>query len=167
MRPSVPQGRFFQARERHEKTEVHFRVQQVSSILADKSEAPDDRILSAVLGETAFKRWTGIKASIESAHGATKDEWKFYSAKSGWVLKLLLKKRNLFFMIPGEKKFTLGFLFGDRAVEEISRSELPATMIREVKDARRYAEGRGLRIEVRNREAVNHVLKLVDIKVHS
>jgi hypothetical protein len=40
-------------------------------------------------------------------------------------------------------------------------------MIREVKDARRYAEGRGLRIDVRNRTTVSHVLMLVDIKVQS
>jgi hypothetical protein len=39
-------------------------------------------------------------------------------------------------------------------------------MKREVKDARRYAEGRGLRIDVRNRTTVDHILKLVDIKVH-
>jgi len=137
----------------------------MGSILTDKSEAPDDQILAGVLGGTAFKRWAGIKGSIEAEHGPTINEWKYYNAKSGWVLKLLLKKRNLFFMIPAEKTFTLGFLFGDRAVEEIGRSGLPARIIREVKNARRYAEGRGLRIEVRNREAVNHVLKLVDIKV--
>jgi len=46
-------------------------------------------------------------------------------------------------------------------------SSLPDAMIREVKNARRYAEGRGLRLDVRNRTTISHVLKLVDIKVHS
>lgn len=138
----------------------------MSSILIDKSLTPDDRTLSGVLG-ASFNRWTEIKNSITERHGPTREEWKYYGARSGWVLKLLLKKRNLFFVIPGEKHFTLGFVFGDRAVKTIENSSLPASMIREVKDARRYAEGRGLRIDVRNRTTVNHVLKLVDIKVHS
>lgn len=138
----------------------------MSSALTDKSSKPDDQTLSGVLG-TSFKRWIEIRNSITEQHGTTREEWKYYGAKSGWVLKLLLKKRNLFFLIPGEKYFTLGFLFGDRAVEAIENSSLPAAMIREVKDARRYAEGRGLRIDVRNRTTVSHVLKLVDIKVQS
>ena len=136
----------------------------MSSILIDKSARPDDRTLSGVLG-ASFKRWTEIKDAITEQHGTTREEWKYYNAKSGWVLKLLFKKRNLFFMIPGEKHFTLGFVFGDRAVEAIEKSILPAAMIREVKDARRYAEGRGLRIDVRNRTTVTHILNLVDIKV--
>jgi hypothetical protein len=138
----------------------------MSSTLTDKFLKPDDQILSGALG-ASFKSWTEIKNAITEEYGATREEWKYYGAKSGWVLKLLLKKRNLFFLIPGEKHFTLGFVFGDRAVEAIQKSRLPAAMIREVNDARRYAEGRGLRIDVRNRTPVSHVLKLVDIKVHS
>ncbi len=136
----------------------------MSSALVDKSLKPDDQILSGVLG-ASFKHWTAIRASVTEQHGATKEEWKYYGAKSGWILKLLLKKRNLFFLIPDKKHFTLGFVFGDRAVHAIEQSDLPAPMIREVKDARRYAEGRGLRIDVRNRTTVGHVLKLVEIKV--
>jgi hypothetical protein len=134
--------------------------------LIDKSLKPDDKILSVALG-ASFKSWTEIKNAITEEHGTTREEWKYYGAKSGWVLKLLLKKRNLFFLIPGDKHFTLGFVFGDRAVEAIEKSSLPPAMIREVRDARRYAEGRGLRIDVRNRTHVSHVLKLVDIKAHS
>jgi hypothetical protein len=137
----------------------------MSSVLVDKSSLPDDKILSRVLG-ASFKVWTEIKTSIAEEHGATKEEWKYYGGKSGWVLKLLLKKRNLFFLIPGEKHFTLGFVFGERAVGAIEKSDLPAAIIREVKDARRYAEGRGLRIDVRNRTTVGQVLNLVTIKVN-
>ena len=135
----------------------------MSSILIDRARTPDDEILSGVLG-ASFKNWTEIKTSITEQHGATREEWKYYGAKSGWVLKLLLKKRNLFFLIPDKKHFTIGFVFGDRAVDAIGRSTLPATMISEVRKARRYAEGRGLRIEVRNRTTVKQILKLVEIK---
>ncbi len=135
----------------------------MSSILTDKTPTPDDQILAGVLG-ASFKSWTEIKTSVAEHHGATKEEWKYYGAKSGWVLKLLLKKRNLFFLIPGRKQFTLGFVFGDRAVEAIEHSDLPAAMIREVRDARRYAEGRGLRIEVRNRAMVTRILKLARVR---
>jgi hypothetical protein len=138
----------------------------VASILTDKSSKPDDKALAAVLG-ASFKNWAAIKASVQKTHGTASEEWKYYGAKSGWVLKYLLKTRNLFFLIPREKHFTVGFVFGDKAVGAIERSTLPQAIVREVRDARKYAEGRGLRIDVKNNNAVKQVLTLVDIKVHS
>jgi len=138
----------------------------MASVLTDKSPAPNDRALARVLG-ASFKHWTEIRASLQKEYGPASEEWKYYGVKSGWALKYLLKKRNLFFLIPLEKHFTIGFIFGDRAVGAIEQSTLPPALIREVRDARRYAEGRGLRIDVRNRAAVRQVLTLVDIKVNS
>jgi len=136
------------------------------SILTDKSHVPDDRALKAALGP-AFNLWTGIRTSIDAAHGPLTPEWKHYGAKSGWTLKLLRGKRNLFFMFPGKGFFTVAFLFGDRAVDAVGASDLPKSLIEELKGARRYAEGRGLRLDVRNKSAAGRVLKLVDIKMHN
>jgi len=136
------------------------------SILTDKSLVPDDRALGAALG-ASFRIWTELRSAIDSAYGPVTPEWKHYGAKSGWVLKVLRGKRNLFFMIPGKGQFAASFVFGDRAVDAIEESGLPQSIVTAVKGARRYAEGRGLRLEVRNRAVASRVLKLVDIKVHN
>jgi hypothetical protein len=138
----------------------------MSSIFTEKSKMPDARALAGVLG-VSYNYWEEIDGSIRKSHGATRQEWKFYGAKSGWQLKLLLKKRNLFFMVPYEKHFLIVFLFGDKAVEAVEKSDLPPAMIQELKDARRYMEGRGLRVDVRTRAAVKHVLTLVEIKINN
>jgi hypothetical protein len=132
----------------------------------EKSRKPDDKALSGVLG-SSFKTWVEIRDSVRKEHGPAVEEWKYYGAKSGWVLKFLLKKRNLFFMSAQEKYFRLAFIFGDKAVDAIAESDIPSALIREVKEARRYAEGRGLRLEIRNRSSMKDVLTLVNIKVHS
>jgi hypothetical protein len=132
----------------------------------EKSRKPDEKELSGVLG-SSFKTWVEIRDSVRKEHGPAVEEWKYYGAKSGWVLKFLLKKRNLFFMFAQEKYFRLAFIFGDKAVDAIAESDLPSALIREVKEARRYAEGRGLRLEIRNRSSIKDVLTLVNIKVHS
>lgn len=135
-------------------------------ILLDKSKQPDDEVLNAVLGNT-FKLWNEIKTGIVKEFGTVTEEWKFYGAKSGWTMKLLLKKRNLFFLIPEEGFFITGFVFGDKAVAEIEKSSLPADIISELVQAKKYAEGRGLRIEVKDKKTVSNVLKLVTIKVNN
>jgi hypothetical protein len=134
--------------------------------LLDKSKQPDDEVLKAVLGNT-FKLWNEIKSGIVREFGTVTEEWKFYGAKSGWTMKLLLKKRNLFFLIPEEGFFITGFVFGDKAVAEIEKSGLPDALITDLVQAKKYAEGRGLRMEVKDKKAVNNVLKLVAIKLNN
>jgi len=91
--------------------------------------------------------------------------WKYYGTKSGWTLKTLYKKRNLFFFTPFQGYFRIAFVFGDRAVAQILISDLPKAMIEEVKNAKKYAEGRGLRVEVKTHRDVESVKKLIAIKV--
>ena len=121
-------------------------------------------MLAEALGRT-YLLWVEIKSHIRVEYGELIEEWKYYGLKSGWILKSLNKKRNLFFLIPCQKYFRIAFVFGDRAVAAIEKSGLPATMIEEIKTAKKYAEGRGLRLEVRKRGDVEHVKKLVAIKV--
>lgn len=137
-----------------------------TSVFQEKSIQPDNDHLSQVLGEPE-KLWDAIKNHIKENHGEVSEEWKFYGAKYGWTLKMLLKKRNLFFFTPLNGYFRLGFVFGDRAVAAVEQSDLPGEMIDELKNARKYAEGRGLRIEVKDQDDVEHVNKLIDIKVKS
>lgn len=75
-------------------------------------------------------------------------EWKYYGKKSDWVQKLFLKKRNLLFFVPYKKFFRIGMVFGEKAVAEIVKSDLPEEIITEIKTTKKYAEGRGLRIDV-------------------
>ena len=91
-------------------------------------------------------------------------EWKHYGAKSGWILKLLLKKRNLFFLTPGDGHFRVAFVFGEKAVEAIAEGGFAASLVGELQAARKYAEGRGLRIEVESDADVRTVVALAKIK---
>jgi hypothetical protein len=54
--------------------------------------------------------------------------------------------------------------FGDRAVAAVETSGLPESLIMELQSAKKYAEGRGLRIEVKTKADVRVVLKLIEIK---
>ena len=64
-------------------------------------------------------------------------------------MKVLCGKRNLFFFVPREGGFQTGFVFGEKAIEEVMRSGLPERLKKELRESRKYAEGRGLRVEVR------------------
>ena len=123
-------------------------------------------MLSGALGQS-YKYWEEIKNSLENQYGPLIEEWKYYSVSSGWTLKLLMKKRNLFFFTPYEKYFRLAFIFGDKAVSAVEKSDLPVKMVQELKSAKRYVEGRGLRLEIKKKTDVKNIITLVAIKINN
>lgn len=127
---------------------------------------PTDSLLRAAIGET-FSHVEHIRAFVKEKYGATTEEWKFYGQKYGWQLKTFLKKRNLFFIIPLESSFKIVFIFGDRAVEAIEKSDVSEALISEVVGAKKYAEGRGLSIDIKDQKALKDVEILIDIKINN
>jgi hypothetical protein len=136
----------------------------MSSIFIDKTIEPSDKLLDEAIGNSHVL-WQEIKSYIFKNYGETTEEWKYYGEKYGWTLKKILKKRNLFFLNPAKNFFNIAFVFGDRAVAVIEQSNLPSPIINEIKNARKYAEGRGINIEVRSNEDVNIIKQLLDIKI--
>jgi hypothetical protein len=134
------------------------------NIFNDKNVKPDDKLLAEKMGAT-YKYWSEIKEHIKEQYGNTIEEWKFYGKKYGWQLKTLIKKRNLFFLIPYESYFKLVFVFGDKAVDEIEKSEISDNLKKNVLNAKKYGEGRGLPIEVRDGKYIADIKKLIDIKM--
>ncbi|MCK4943987.1 MAG: DUF3788 domain-containing protein [Candidatus Aminicenantes bacterium] len=137
-----------------------------ASIFDDKSIEPNEKMLSEVLGNT-YKLWQEIQKHLQSEYGDLVEEWKYYGQKSGWLKKTLKKKRNLFFFTPFKNYFRITFVFGARAVAEVEKSDLPESIKETLKNARKYAEGRGLSIEVKFPEDVQNIIKLVAIKVNN
>ncbi|MFC1683404.1 DUF3788 family protein [Candidatus Zixiibacteriota bacterium] len=130
----------------------------------DKTNKPANDTLFKVLGASG-KYWRQLKKHLEENYGPITEDWKFYSQQSGWTLKMLRKKRNLFFFTPLKGHFQLTFIFGDRAVAAVEKSELPKDMIDKLKKAKKYMEGRGLQVEIKSREDLEKVKKLVETKV--
>jgi hypothetical protein len=134
------------------------------SIFIESSIKPNDALLDQSIGNTCVL-WHELKSYIFEKYGETTEEWKFYGKKYGWTLKKILKKRNLFFLNPSKDFFNIAFVFGDRAVAAIEESNLPIAIIDEITNARKYAEGRGINIEVRISEDITIIKQLLDIKI--
>lgn len=138
----------------------------MSSVFIEKTIVPDNQMLANTLG-ASYKLWEKIKNALTTNYGELNEDWKFYGQKIGWTLKLLYKKRNLFFLTPYENYFQIAFVFGDKAVTIIEKSDLPENIIEEIKNARKYAEGRGLRLAVKKANDIKLVLRLTEIKINN
>lgn len=135
-----------------------------ASIYTEKLVEPDDRMLTYDLAETK-SYYDKIGEFIESEYGDFKPEWKFYNQKSGWILKMFTKKRNVLFVVPCDKYFRVVFTFGDKASNLVLISKLPDFIKKELIEANKYAEGRTIQIEVKTQSDSDNVLELIKIKL--
>lgn len=136
----------------------------VDTCFSDPDTEPDDRILAEALGKS-YPVLECLRKHIRETHGETEEDWRFYGRKNGWQMKTLRKKRNLFFLIPGEDAFRIVFIFGDRAVAEIVKSGIDHRLKTRLLQAKKYAEGRGLSLTVRDGSSVFDIETLIGIKI--
>ena len=136
------------------------------SVFLDKSAKPDEQGLAEALGDKK-QWWDQLKAYVKEIIPDIIEDWKHYGKNIGWTMKLLKKKRNLFFSYPGDNVFTVVFVFGDKAVLAIENGDFPRDIVDTLKAVRKYAEGRGLSVAIENREDLETVKKLITIKLEN
>jgi hypothetical protein len=130
------------------------------NLFLDKNSPPTPSLVAEALGPRA-RYLDELKGHVP---GPLAEDWKYYGKTIGWTLKLLLGQRNLCFVVVCKGYFAVSFVFGDKAVRLVEQSRLPPEVVQELVNARRYAEGRGIRLEVKSRRAVEHAKVLLDIK---
>ena len=125
---------------------------------------PDHKALQEVLGRK-YDYFKEIIDHVLETYEDSKEEWKFYSKKSGWTMKMMYKKRNLFFFKPYHGYFNITFVFGDKAAKAIENSDINEELKEILRNARKYAEGRGLRVKVTSKKHLKDIKKLLAVKV--
>jgi len=124
---------------------------------------PSEDDVAAALGPS-LTAWKTLIAWL-TAQNITGNEWKSVSPKYGWGLRPALKKRIILYLGPCDGCFRVSFVLGDKAVTAARSSALPKSVLKEIADARRYAEGTGVRLIVRKPDDLASIRKLVEIKL--
>jgi hypothetical protein len=128
-----------------------------------KTQAPSVDELASELG-SAREAWDGIIAAAAERFAPLEQEWK--PSKSGFGRMCLLKhrKRTLLYLTPEKETVIVAVVLGERAAEIALASDLPESIKILVREARPYAEGRGIRFPVASAAEVSAVSRLAAIK---
>jgi hypothetical protein len=137
---------------------------RMKSIFTEKEKMPTEEALKKALSNT-FELWTALIESTKKANPDLLNEWKYSSEKYGWSFRISEKKRVLIYLLPRDKFFKVAFVFGQKATDEILKSNISEAIVNELKSAKVYAEGRGIRIEVRDKSIIDDIKKLITIKI--
>ncbi len=134
------------------------------SAFDDTSHVPDDDDLSAMLGKT-FGLWCRLRESVGTKPVRVAPEWGFTSKSTGWGLRLKRRDRIILYMTPCKGYFLVSLALGEKAVKTVLEGAPPERVRSLIESAKKYPEGRGVRLEVRNAKDLGAVRILADAKM--
>jgi hypothetical protein len=134
------------------------------SVFDNKTKKPDDSELSAVLGDT-YKLWQDIKKFVIHQYPEATEEWNYSGKNYGWGFRLRDNKRVIIYLTPCNGFFKFALVFGKNATDEALQSEISDDLKSTIKASKVYAEGRGIRIDVKNKNIINGIKKMIKIKL--
>jgi hypothetical protein len=117
------------------------------SAFDDRAHPPVAGALAATLG-AAVPAWNELQRRLAARVAPLEREWGFTSQTTGWGMRLKHGQRVVLYMTPGHGHFVVSFALGEKAVAAALAAGLPAPVDKLVRDAPRYAEGRGVRVVI-------------------
>ena len=134
------------------------------NIFTEKGLIPTDLDLIENLG-TTYALWHQIQEFILDQYPKGLKEWNYPGKKYGYSYRIKDKKRVILYFLQRKNYFELSFVFGQKSTDLIMESDISIEIKNELIKARKYAEGRGIRIEVKNDLNITDIKKLVEIKL--
>jgi len=135
------------------------------SVFQDKTTKPTDKDLAGKL-ESNYELWKQIHKLVLSKYPNGLAEWNFPGKKYGWSFRIKDKKRAIIYLLPREGFFKVAFVFGDKAIIDIMDSQISNEIKTELNQVTKYAEGRGIRIDVTNVSILSDIEQLIVIKLN-
>jgi len=134
------------------------------NIFTDASKKPKEADLKVSL-ENLFPLWKDLRNYVFGKYPSAIEEWNFPGAKYGWSFRIKDKKRAILYFLPRDKYFKVALVFGQKAMDDILSSNISEAIKNELKSARVYAEGRGIRIDIKDISNIDDIKKMIDIKI--
>ena len=134
------------------------------SAFDDRSKKPGEGDLRKMLGRRSA-HWQKLIAHLAGEYAPLEQTWNFAGANWGWSLRLKQKKRTILYLTPRKGCFFVGFALGEKAVRAAHEAGLPDPLLAAIDAAKRYAEGRAVRLEVKNKKDLEWVKALSAIKM--
>jgi hypothetical protein len=109
--------------------------------------------------------WDGIVQALQADHGELEPDWKPSKSDFGSMCALKLGKRTVVYLTPETDAVLVAVVLGERATTAALAGRLPEAVKTLLREARPYAEGRGIRLRATKVADVKVVRELVSLKL--
>lgn len=113
----------------------------------------------------AFPIWHQLIREVADRYSPIAQEWIASRSSFGAMCRLKHGTRTLLYMTPQPGSVLVAVVLGERSVSLALQSGIPELIKNKIREARAYAEGRGIRLEVSSEADIEAVMNVLDIKL--
>ena len=137
---------------------------ELPNAFVGRTTPPDGADLAAAMGDS-FPVWNRFLGQLDADLDAKILEWRCYSPKWGWALRVKRRKRTIVWLGPANGAFNVTFVLGDKAVRAAQTAGLSRALLKKVNEAKKYPEGRAVRFVMRSKRGLPSLMQIARIKV--
>ncbi len=132
--------------------------------LSNPNERPTDEIIFAHIGKTK-PLWNSLFKHLDADHPDFTREWRYYRDVKGWLLKVTLKKKTIFWLSVIKGSFRTTFYFTDKAKELLLSSALSEDLKQQFTGGKSSGKIKGIIVVYSETQHLADATILIDIKL--
>jgi hypothetical protein len=134
-----------------------------TQLLKDKEIFPTRELLENVLAER-FSVFDEMMETITGAKYNLEPIWRYYNDGKAWLCKVCFKKKTVFWLSVWDKYFKTTFYFTEKNGKGIAELDINQSIKDEFITKKPFGKLIPLSIELRSKEQIKDLLKIVDYK---
>lgn len=135
-----------------------------ASVFLDKTVKPTDKDLAEKLAAT-YDLWKRLHDLVLSKYPKGIADWNFPGKKYGWSFRIKDNRRALIYFLPRDQFFKVAFVFGDKTINDIMKTGISDKIKEELNQAKKYAEGRVIQIDIKDHSIFPGIEQLIELKL--
>lgn len=132
-------------------------------LLNDPAHPPTEELLRSILRDS-FNIYKEMINAITSEEQGLIPEWRFYNDGKAWLCKMVFKKKTVFWLSVWDGCFKAGFYFVERHLQGIHKLDIDPGIKEALSVAKPFGTMYPVTLEMRRKEQIGDLLRLVDYK---
>ena len=132
-------------------------------LLRDPGTPPSDEILKGILKNSYSAYGETVKTITGPEYGLI-PQWKYYRDGKAWLCKVSNKKKTVFWLSVWEGYFKTSFYFVERHCPGVLDLDIDKSIKEEFKTKKPFGTLFPLSLEIRRKEQISDLLKVIEYK---
>lgn len=132
-------------------------------VLTDEKQVPTEKIIYSHIGKSKTI-WKLLFDHIHSNYPDLTEEWRYYKDGKSWLMKVVKKKKTIFWLSINEDGFVITFYFTDKAEDLIFKSLISDELKAQFRNGKRYNKIRGLTVKMDSKQNFEYAKELMAMK---
>lgn len=134
------------------------------NLSVDGTKEPGPADLAVMNGESQTS-WDKLMKYLRAEYAPLSEKWHYSGQNFGWALRLMQRQRTILYLVPQQGHFLVAFILGEDVIRVARQSGLQTRDVELIRQSPKFADGKGVRLEIHEGKDLGSVKRLAAAKM--